>query len=146
MSLINLAIRQAARSQCRYKVGAVLAAGSRVIVAACNKQRNSPLIDHRNSTFHAEEAALRRVRASAVTTVYVARVNASGVPMLARPCPNCVTKLARAGISKAYYTVERGVIGEMSIRSEERLCAQGSTHDSFAQGDSVPVCSDTGEK
>ncbi|MEU0663734.1 deaminase [Streptomyces lavendulocolor] len=123
MSLINLAIRQAAQSQCRYKIGAVLAAGSRVIVTACNKQRNSPLIDHRNSTFHAEEAALRRARTSSVTTIYVARVNASGLPMMARPCPDCVKKLASAGISRAYYTVSGSVIGEMAIGVDD--CAYG---------------------
>ncbi|MDN3026010.1 deaminase [Streptomyces sp. S.PB5] len=104
MNLIRLAIRQAIQSQCRHRVGAVLAAGSRVVVASPNKYRNSPLIDHENSTFHAEDAALRRARGAPVSMVFVARVNAACVPMLARPCAGCVGKLAQAGVLRAYYT------------------------------------------
>jgi len=85
-------------------MGAVLVAGSRVVVASPNRYRNSPAIDHRNSTFHAEVAALRRARGAPVSTVFVARVNAALVPMLARPCASCVEKLSQAGVVRAYYT------------------------------------------
>ncbi|MFJ3176754.1 hypothetical protein ACIPJK_39525 [Streptomyces roseus] len=115
MSLIRLAIRQAVRSECRHKVGAVLAAGSRVISAAPNRQRNSPFIDYQNSTFHAEVAALRRARGAPATVVFVARVNAAYVPMLARPCPACVQKLSMAGVGKAYYTSGPTTIGELTL-------------------------------
>ncbi len=115
MNLIHLAIRQATKSQCRHKMGAVLAAGSRVVAASPNKYRNSPLIDHRNSTFHAEDAALRRARGAPVSMVFVARVNAAFVPMLARPCPGCVVKLARAGVMRAYYTAGPTSVGMLEI-------------------------------
>ncbi|MEU2717699.1 hypothetical protein [Streptomyces sp. NPDC007205] len=115
MSLIHLAIRQALKSECRHKVGAVLAAGSRVVAASPNKYRNSPLIDHRNSTFHAEDAALRRARGAPVSMVFVARVNAARVPMLARPCPRCIVKLARAGVMRAYYTAGPTIIEVLEI-------------------------------
>ncbi|MFE6848988.1 hypothetical protein [Streptomyces sp. NPDC057686] len=115
MSLIRLAIREAIRSQCRHKVGAVLVAGSRVVVAAPNRLRNSPFIDYQNSTFHAEEAALRRARGAPVTAVFVARVNAASVPILARPCAACVQKLSIAGVNKAYYTSGPASIGELTI-------------------------------
>ncbi|MER5418132.1 deaminase [Streptomyces virginiae] len=115
MSLIRLAIRQAYQSKCRHKVGAVLVAGSRVIAAAPNRQRNSPFVDYRNSTFHAEVAALRRARGAPATVVFVARVNAACVPMLARPCPACVQTLSLAGISKAYYTSGPESIGELTL-------------------------------
>ncbi|MFD8395521.1 hypothetical protein ACFV2N_41625 [Streptomyces sp. NPDC059680] len=115
MTLIHLAIQQAMRSQCRHKIGAVLAAGSRVVVASPNKYRNSPAIDHRNSTFHAEDAALRRARGAPVSMVFVARVNAECVPMLARPCPRCVVKLARAGVMRAYYTVGPSTVDMLEI-------------------------------
>ena len=74
------------------------------MVASPNRYRNSPAIDHRNSTFHAEVAALRRARGAPVSTVFVARVNAALVPMLARPCASCVEKLSQAGVARAYYT------------------------------------------
>lgn len=115
MNLIRLAIRQATRSQCRHRVGAVLAAGSRVVVASSNKYRNSPLIDHHNSTFHAEDAALRRARGAPVSMVFVARVNAACVPMLARPCDRCVDKLAQAGVLRAYYTAGPNTVEVLEI-------------------------------
>lgn len=121
MNLIHLAIRQAIKSECRHKVGAVLAAGSRVVAASPNKYRNSPLIDHRNSTFHAEDAALRRARGAPVSMVFVARVNAAYVPMLARPCPRCVVKLAQAGVMRAYYTAGPTGIGVLEIRPRYHL-------------------------
>ncbi|MFB7175131.1 hypothetical protein ACFCYM_30535 [Streptomyces sp. NPDC056254] len=115
LSLIRLAIRQAVRSECRHRVGAVLAAGSRVIAAAPNRQRNSPFIDYQNSTFHAEVAALRRARGAPATVVFVARVNAALVPMLARPCPACVRTLSLAGVAKAYYTSGPSTIGVLTL-------------------------------
>ncbi|WP_415926071.1 hypothetical protein [Streptomyces sp. AK02-04a] len=117
MNLIHLAIRQAIKSQCRHKMGAVLVAGSRVVTASPNKYRNSPLIDHQNSTFHAEDAALRRARGAPVSMVFVARVNAERVPILARPCPRCVVKLARAGVMRAYYTAGPTSVGVLEISS-----------------------------
>ncbi|MFD9624105.1 deaminase [Streptomyces virginiae] len=115
MALIDLAMRQAQRSQCRYKVGAVLVAGKRVLAAAPNIRRNSPLIDFRNATFHAEEATLRRAHRATGAVIYVARVNASGVPLLARPCPRCQEALAAAGVTKAYYTAGPAAVDELCI-------------------------------
>ncbi len=108
---IEIALRQALNSQCRYKMGAVLASGSRIFAAAPNKRRNSPTIDFRHSTFHAEEAVVRKVRRTSGREIYVARVDASAHPALARPCRRCLTMLARAGIVRAYYTVSSDTIG-----------------------------------
>ncbi|MFE4583459.1 cytidine/deoxycytidylate deaminase family protein [Streptomyces chartreusis] len=104
MSGIKLAIKQAARSQCRHRVGAVLTAGSRVLVASPNLHRNSPTIDYRHATFHAEEATLRRIRNPRRTVIYVARLSARGLPTLAKPCDRCEEALRLAGVSRAYYT------------------------------------------
>ncbi|MFF8848305.1 hypothetical protein ACF08N_37630 [Streptomyces sp. NPDC015127] len=104
ITLIQLAIRQAQRSDCRQKVGAVLAVGNRVLAASPNLRRNSPAIDFRHATFHAEEAALRRTRRAVGATAYIARVNSSGLPLLARPCPRCHNALWAAGVVRAYFT------------------------------------------
>lgn len=96
-------------------MGAVLVAGSRVVVASPNRYRNSPVIDHRNSTFHAEDAALRRARGARVSTVFVARVNSAHVPMLARPCSRCVEKLSLAGVVRAYYTAGPDTVEMLEI-------------------------------
>ncbi|MEV6333023.1 deaminase [Streptomyces sp. NPDC051909] len=110
-----MAIRQATRSQCRHRVGAVVAAGARVLAGSPNRRRNDPTIDFRHATFHAEEAALRRAGRTEGAVVYVARVNRAGVPMLARPCPRCQLALAAAGITRVYYTTGPTETGTMLL-------------------------------
>ncbi|WP_035791530.1 hypothetical protein [Kitasatospora mediocidica] len=113
--LLELAARRATASQCRHKMAAVLASGNRVLAARPNLRRNSPRIDFHHATFHAEEAALRRVRNTAGTVIYVARVNAEHIPMLARPCRTCQHLLAAAGVVRAYYTVGPGEVGRLDL-------------------------------
>lgn len=108
---IELALRQARASRCRFRVGAVLASKNRVFAASPNKRRNSPVVDFRHSTFHAEEAVLRQVRDTAGREIYVARVNARAEPALARPCPRCLALLGRAGIGRAFYTIDAHTLG-----------------------------------
>ena len=106
MSFIELAVRQARRSSCRYQVGAVLAAGSRVLAVGQNVRRNSPVVDFKHATFHAEETVLRRTRRAVGAVIYVARINAAGAPALAAPCPRCQEALRAAGVVKAIYTAD----------------------------------------
>ncbi|MFD3537565.1 hypothetical protein [Streptomyces sp. NPDC058664] len=120
MSLIELAVRQALRSDCRFRVGAVLTVGKRVLAAAPNTRRNSPLVDFRHATFHAEEAVLRRAPRTIGAVLYVARVGAGGTPMLARPCPRCQDALASAGIARVHYTTELATVDTMVISKTVR--------------------------
>ncbi|MFJ9605756.1 hypothetical protein ACIRS1_05285 [Kitasatospora sp. NPDC101176] len=114
-TMLALAARRAASSHCRFKMAAVLASGSRVLAVRTNVRRNSPKIDYRNATFHAEEAALRRVRHPVGAVAYVARVGHDLTPMLARPCPDCQRLLAEAGVTRAYYTVGPGEYGRLDL-------------------------------
>ncbi|MEU6707878.1 hypothetical protein [Streptomyces wuyuanensis] len=117
LSWMQTALRQAARSDCRFQVGAALVQGNRILAAAPNKRRNSPVIDFRNSTFHAEEAVLRRVRRTAGASVYVARVDARLRPAMAKPCPRCQTALREAGVRRVFYTTDSGTVRGMLIAS-----------------------------
>ncbi|MFC5200995.1 hypothetical protein [Streptomyces kaempferi] len=113
---MDLAVRQALRSTCRYRVGAVLAVGNRILAAGPNLRRNNPMIDLRHATFHAEEVVLRKVRTMTPgAEIFVARVNREGLPMMAQPCPRCQEALARAGIRRAHYTVTHRTVGDMFI-------------------------------
>ncbi|PAU50116.1 hypothetical protein [Streptomyces albireticuli] len=105
---LNLAIRQASKSQCRFKVGAVLTKGGRIMGHACNHRRNLPSTDFRHATFHAEEVLIRRIRMSRGSVIHVARVNRAGSPLLARPCLRCQQTLAASGVVRAYYTTGSG--------------------------------------
>ncbi|MBX9394373.1 hypothetical protein K4749_12360 [Streptomyces sp. TRM72054] len=115
MALIDLAIRQATRSSCRYRMGAVLAMGNRVLAAGPNVFRNAPSVDFRNATFHAEETVLRRARRTTGAVIYIARVDAAGRPTLAAPCPRCRTSLTAAGVVKALYTTATGDLGRLVL-------------------------------
>ncbi|MGP3690503.1 deaminase [Streptomyces sp. IBSNAI002] len=112
---MHAALRQASRSGCRYTMGAVLVRGNRVVAAAPNKRRNSPFVDFRNSTFHAEVAALRRARRTEGATMYVARLDALLRPAMARPCPRCQQALWEAGVQRVFYTDECGSVQCMDI-------------------------------
>ncbi|WP_078937815.1 deaminase [Streptomyces virginiae] len=106
LPMIDLAVKQALRSKCRQRVGAVLTAGTRVIAASPNRRRNNPETTFLHATFHAEEAALRRAARTACSTIYVARVDARGVACMAKPCPRCQLALKAAGVGRVYYTVD----------------------------------------
>ncbi|MGW3852682.1 hypothetical protein [Streptomyces fagopyri] len=113
---MDLAVRQALRSTCRYRVGAVLAVGNRILAAGTNLRRNNPRVDLRHATFHAEEVVLRKVRTmTSGAEIFVARVNREGLPMMAQPCPRCQEALARAEIRRAQYTVAHRTVGDMDI-------------------------------
>ncbi|MEW2581050.1 hypothetical protein [Streptomyces syringium] len=105
---LTMALKEAARSDCRFKVGAVLAKGGRVLGRSCNRQRNSALIDGRHATFHAEEVLMRNTAPPRGSVVYIARLSKTGAPLLARPCPRCQGLLASHGIALARYTTSIG--------------------------------------
>ncbi|MFD9286451.1 deaminase [Streptomyces mirabilis] len=113
--MIDLALKQALRSQCRKRVGAVLVLGTRVAVASPNRHRNDPAVTSRYATFHAEEAVLRRAARTARSTVYVARVDAAGLPRLAKPCARCQKALLAAGIARVHYTIDPDTVGTLNI-------------------------------
>ncbi|MEV6576485.1 hypothetical protein [Streptomyces sp. NPDC051577] len=101
-------MKRAARSQCRYRVGAVLVKGSRVLGQASNLPRNSPWVDFKNATWHAEEALLRRFPAPQGAVLYVARIDKQGRPALARPCPRCQRVLTAHRVEVVHYTAAAG--------------------------------------
>ncbi|MGH3799996.1 MAG: hypothetical protein ACRDTD_07685 [Pseudonocardiaceae bacterium] len=105
---LALALKRAARSECRYRVGAVLVKGSRVLGQSANLPRNSPWVDFKNATWHAEEALLRRFPPPQGAVLYVARIDKQGCPALARPCPRCQQVLAAHGIETVHYTSAAG--------------------------------------
>lgn len=113
-SFLDLAMRLAEDSTCGNKHGAVVVRGSRVLALGTNKFRNCPrsVVDHSVGTenksaifsTHAEIAALSKTKNSKGATIYIARVNNQGNPMMSRPCDACMTAIMKAGIRKICYT------------------------------------------
>lgn len=91
--------------------GVVVAAGRRVLAVAVNTERNHPRVcsdPKREAAYHAEHNALRQVAGMGVDprrlTVYSARVNKAGQPVLAKPCSACADLLEAFGIRDVVWT------------------------------------------
>ena len=110
-NLIKRSIMVAQRSQYRWKHGAVVAKGNKVIGFAPNKFRNHPSVDSDNVSVHAEAAVIRELLKNYSnlkgTTIYIARIASAGITM-SRPCPNCMKLIISAGIKEIVYTNEMG--------------------------------------
>ncbi len=111
-NLIRRAVRVAENSTYRWKHGAVVAKGNKVLGFAPNKLRNAPLVDQHNVSDHAERATLRellKVRDDLRgCTIYIARINKTGDTMMSRPCTDCMKAIVAAGIKEIVYTNELG--------------------------------------
>lgn len=59
LHMIAKAVTVAESSEYRWKLGAVIARGNRIISLAPNKFRNSPWVDCNNATVHAEQACIK---------------------------------------------------------------------------------------
>lgn len=111
-NLIRRAVRVAEQSTYRWKHGAVVAKGNKVLGFAPNKFRNAPGVDEHNVTDHAERATLRellKVREDLRgCTIYIARVDKQNNTQMSRPCVECMWAIIAAGIKEIVYTNELG--------------------------------------
>lgn len=115
--MISSALKQAAKSEYKYKVGAVIVKGGRLLSVGHNvvgKTHPKHTGIYKESV-HAEEAAiLNRLKtknglASLQNAVlYVSRITSSGIPGMAKPCPNCERLIRAVGIKKVIFTTNTG--------------------------------------
>jgi tRNA(Arg) A34 adenosine deaminase TadA len=119
--LIRRAVNIAMTSTYRWRHGAVVAKGGRVLGFAPNKFRNAPAIDEHNVSDHAERAVIRellKVRNDLRgCTIYIARINKQNDAMISRPCPDCMAAIIAVGIKEIVYTNELGSYSIEQIRS-----------------------------
>lgn len=105
----------------KWHLGAILVRGGSILAASANVPRNSPHIDHRNATVHAEVATLRRVSDAHGCTLYVARVGRLGDVRLARPCAACFSTIRAAGVSLIVYSMGDYEMGMERLRDARWL-------------------------
>lgn len=109
----------ALQSTQRQKHGAVAAVGKRVLAVGVNSFRCHPTVasdPKRESSFHAEIAALRQLReVDSRTTLFVARVAKNGQTALSAPCANCRKALKEAGLVKIVFSVDGDGYGVMKL-------------------------------
>lgn len=103
----NLALSSAAG---RYRHGAIVVKGGRILSTGINKVKNHPDVFEdketilENSHIHAEVDALKKVGRVKGATIYIVRVNKTGKTGLSRPCDSCYERIVDAGITKIIYT------------------------------------------
>lgn len=108
--MIRHAKKAALRSTFRYRLGAVIAKGDRILSSASNEIRHCRAVPQAfPESLHAEAAAIskllhRRLHDLAGSTMYICRVNRSGLASLARPCPDCLDLIKSVGVRKIVYT------------------------------------------
>ena len=115
MSYINVARSLAEKSEENKKHGAVVIKSGRVVGYGFNKFKNDihvvpeELIKVHCSR-HAEEIAIKNAGDNAKgATIYVARVNRSGINRDSRPCIVCSELIKESGIKRVVYTMEETI-------------------------------------
>lgn len=93
----------------RHRHGALVVRDGAVVgQGVARRVGNDPSVSEnawRCSYIHAEHAALRAAGADASgATLYVARVNAYGDPVLSKPCPRCAGLAERVGVARIVWT------------------------------------------
>jgi deoxycytidylate deaminase len=114
---MRVAIKQAHRSTARFKVGAAIARGKKVLAAAHNLWKTHPkfgsgFYGNLHAEGHAIYKALRMGHDLSGCTIYVYRKNNN----LAKPCKHCQALIEKYGITDVVYS---GATDDGSINYKE---------------------------
>jgi tRNA(Arg) A34 adenosine deaminase TadA len=94
MTIMDMAIRKAKQSKCRYKISAIgLNYKGEVVGSAVNK----PRFDRQHGGLHAETNLIRRY-GSRLKTIIICRVGDAGDLLAIDPCKNCQKVADKMGI------------------------------------------------
>lgn len=139
--MANLAKEQAQLSQLKFKHGAILTKGSKILAKGFNTSRSSFM--HINQTcLHAEMSVIcyyvmnilhtkcklnKKIDRLAKCILWVVRVSSDDKLVDSKPCCNCLIKLKKIGIKKIGYSDSNGNI---VLKNTKEMF---STHESVAQ-------------
>jgi len=111
---LNLATKIALKGVYKYRLGAVVVKGNKVLGLGCNKMyKTHPIMQKFNRDtgylpgLHAEVNACLGVSPEALrgATVYVVRLMKNDAPSLAKPCVICQGFLRGVGIQEVFYSI-----------------------------------------
>jgi len=107
------------RKKDNFRVGAAIFKGPRLLMAACNKYKQSTkLLKYTPWPFiHAESAAILRLGFDECVgaTLYVCRVLRDRSITIAKPCPVCKEIIKQSGLKECYYTNREGIIEQLEF-------------------------------
>ncbi len=115
--IINLAIAEAEKSTYKFKMGAVIFKGKRILGSGHNGIRSSASIKNKFKNYinslHAEQAALMNINWCKVkgASIFIVKVSHRyGMISMASPCKMCREILSHVGINNIYYSDSNGQI------------------------------------
>ena len=114
----NAARQQALKSDCSYRLGAVVMK-QKIVGRGFNTLKSHPMMQDADylKGIHAEiSACIDGPRELAGTHLYVCRLLRNGEFALAKPCDTCQRLLDKAGVRKVYYTISNEEFGILDIR------------------------------
>lgn len=124
-NFLAMAQTAAQNSTYRYRLGAVIVSGGRVKGVGWSRKRNNPANmsdEHiKDCSVHAEIDALRGAGELRRATCYVARLDALGLPTMAKPCDICWDALLASGVTRVYWTESGGAIGAARMETLEAV-------------------------
>ena len=102
---MRAAMQESKKSNHRYKLGASIAKGNKVLVKACNIMKTHPKFGSGEyNNLHAEGHALYKALRHGIdvegATMYIYRENNN----LAKPCPCCMGLIHKYGIKEVIYS------------------------------------------
>jgi len=123
MKRLKLAAKQAKKSSFKYRLGAVIVKGGRILSTGYNVVgKSTALFKHRWNSIHAEQSAILRLLKQPRglehlrgATLYVTRILSNGCFSLAKPCPVCMGTIRAVGISKVVYSISNEETGTISL-------------------------------
>ena len=114
--IIKLCLLESEKSNYRFKIGAVVFKGNRILSSGHNEIRSSNIPSKHNlyiNSVHAEQAALlgtdwNKLKGCSILVMRCSKTK--GNLSNAKPCPLCQKLLAHIGIRNIYYSNEIGEI------------------------------------
>jgi cytidine deaminase len=120
LAILNRHAREMALlSTYKYRLGAVLFKGSKVISTGFNSNKTHPGIVKyfTHARVHAEFDCILHADPEAIkgSSMFVLRTTRAGQTTIARPCPLCVQIMREYGIEKVYWTTDDEPFFEASL-------------------------------
>jgi len=115
-SIIQTALKEAEKSKERYRIGAVIFKGTKIISKAHNElrfcNRLHPKYKRFEFSLHAEQKAIINARTSLKrTSILIVRINRKGELLPIMPCKYCMAYLNEVGIKNIYCSTKEGING-----------------------------------
>jgi tRNA(Arg) A34 adenosine deaminase TadA len=107
----------AENGQHRVRVGCLAAVNGKIISGTFNTYRNdAKVVPYKNATYHAEHNCLNLIpdRFLPRVTLYVARINLSGIALPSRPCVYCMAEITSSSVREVvYYSAKDRLLKEI---------------------------------